>query len=54
MAAPTDPDGGSRGNELLWLVAGVFAALLAAWAALVVISHHHPVQEVPVVTRGGR
>lgn len=43
---------GGRGNRLLWIVAGAFALLLAAWAAFLVIAGRHPVAPVPIAAPG--
>ena len=43
----------TTGDRLLWVVAGAFLLLVAAWAAVFVIAHHHPVEPVPLVTGGG-
>ena len=45
--------GDRRGNRLLLMVAGAFALLLAGWGTFIFLAHRHPVQNVPVVTRGG-
>ncbi|MFA5058980.1 MAG: hypothetical protein WC485_12765 [Opitutaceae bacterium] len=41
------------GNPLLWIAAGVFAVMLAAWTALFIVAHRHPVAPVPLTTRRG-
>lgn len=53
---PNQPaeDAGRGGNRLLWLAAGAFAVMIAAWTAFFFIAHRHPVETVPVVTDGGR
>lgn len=53
-AAPGAEDAARPGNRLLWLAAGAFAVMIAAWAAFFFIAHRHPVETVPVVTDGGR
>ena len=42
---------GESGNQLLWIVAGVCAIMLAAWTVLFTIAHRHPVAPVPLTTR---
>lgn len=42
-----------QGKSRLWLwVLAAFALQLAAWSAWFVIASKHPVQEVPLATRG--
>lgn len=55
-ALPNQPaeDPGRGGNRLLWLAAGAFLVMIAAWTAFFLIAHRHPVETVPVVTDGGR
>jgi hypothetical protein len=50
----SDRDGAAAGNRLLWLAAGAFAAMMAAWTVFFFVAHRHPVETVPVVTDGGR
>jgi len=48
------PEGASsQGNQLLWIVAGVYAIVLAAWTVLFTIAHRHPVAPVLLTTRRG-
>jgi len=47
-AARTPPPGGGR---LLWLAAGAFAVLIAAWLVLLYVAHLHPVAAVPDAPR---
>ena len=44
---------GESGNQLLWIVAGVYAIVLAAWTVLFTIAHRHPVAPVLLTTRRG-
>ena len=44
---------GKSGNQLLWIVAGVFALVLDAWIVMFLIAHRHPVAPVPLTTRRG-
>ena len=43
----------SGGNALLWIVAGVFLIVLAAWGTLIAIACRHPVTPVTIHTSGG-
>lgn len=43
----------ASGDRLLWLAAGAFAVLLAAWTVFFVIARNHPVASVPLTTEGG-
>ena len=52
MTGPGTPEG-RRSNGLLWVVAGGFAVLLAAWIACVVIACRHPVVPLSFATQGG-
>ena len=47
-AGGTDPASapGKSGNQLLWIVAGVFAIVRAAGTVLFTIAHRHPVAPV--------
>ncbi|MDD2764381.1 MAG: hypothetical protein PHE83_10445 [Opitutaceae bacterium] len=47
------PAPGRSGNQLLWIAAGVFVVLLAAWTVLFIIAHRHPVAPVPLTAGGG-
>jgi len=51
---PGNRPGASAGNEVLWIAGGLFALLLAAWAALFIIAHRHPVETVPVTPPAAR
>ncbi len=52
---PSHPPAVARGsgNRLLWMVGGVFALLLAAWTAFIIIAGRHPVAPVPIAAPGG-
>jgi hypothetical protein len=45
---------GKSGNQLLWIVAGVFALVLDAWIVVFLIAHRHPVAPVPLTTQRAR
>ena len=55
MKAPTGNRHSDRGgNRLLWLAAGAFTVMIAAWTAFFFIAHRHPVGTVPMVTNAVR
>jgi hypothetical protein len=55
-AGGTDPASvrGKSGNQLLPIVAGVFAIVLADWIVLFTIVHRHPVAPVPLTMQRAR
>lgn len=42
------------GNKLLWLAAGAFAVMIAAWAVFLVMASKNKIEEVPLPPRESR